>query len=49
MLAKSPTDRPDAEDVVAWCWQTYLSAPTDPTPAAHPTPDLPLADTVAIR
>ncbi|GAA1587710.1 hypothetical protein GCM10009789_46530 [Kribbella sancticallisti] len=36
MLAKCPDDRPDAEEVVAWCWQTYLSAP-----AAEPVVDLP--------
>jgi serine/threonine-protein kinase len=29
MLAKNPSDRPDADDVAGWCWQTYLSAPVD--------------------
>lgn len=48
MLAKSPGDRPGAEDVAAWCWQTYLSAPAGPRPAGHPAADLPLADTVAV-
>ncbi|WP_020389786.1 serine/threonine-protein kinase [Kribbella catacumbae] len=28
MLAKDPADRPDAEEVASWCWQTYLNAPT---------------------
>ncbi|MEV8376099.1 serine/threonine-protein kinase [Kribbella sp. NPDC056861] len=36
MLAKSPADRPDAEDVAAWCWQTYLEAPTDSMPQQLP-------------
>jgi serine/threonine-protein kinase len=49
MLAKSPGERPDAEDVVAWCWQTSLSAPAEPVPAAHPIADLPLVDTVAVH
>jgi eukaryotic-like serine/threonine-protein kinase len=49
MLAKSPADRPDAEDVVAWCRQTYLSAPAEPAPAGHPMTDLSLVDTVAVQ
>ncbi|MDX6263676.1 MAG: eukaryotic-like serine/threonine-protein kinase [Kribbellaceae bacterium] len=48
MLAKSPADRPDAEDVVAWCRQTYLSAPAEPAPGRHSAADLPLVDTVAV-
>ncbi len=28
MLAKHPEDRPGADEVASWCWQTYLSAPT---------------------
>ncbi|WBQ08217.1 serine/threonine-protein kinase [Kribbella sp. CA-293567] len=38
MLAKSPADRPDADDVVAWCWQTYLESPADDQTAAQPQP-----------
>jgi serine/threonine protein kinase len=29
MLAKTSAERPDAGEVAAWCWQTYLSAPAD--------------------
>jgi serine/threonine-protein kinase len=50
MLAKSPADRPDAEDVVAWCWQTYLSSPDERQPEPHPRPastHLAITETVA--
>ncbi|ADB33470.1 serine/threonine protein kinase [Kribbella flavida DSM 17836] len=45
MLAKDPEDRPDANDVAAWCWRTYLNTPRrhlsllgHRTPAHPPAP-----------
>jgi serine/threonine-protein kinase len=49
MLAKNPEDRPEASDVAAWCWHTYLKSSHrrgHRAPAATPT--LPLADTAPV-
>jgi serine/threonine-protein kinase len=46
MLSKNPEDRPEASDVAAWCWHTYLKSSHrrgHRPPAVTPT--LPLADT----
>jgi serine/threonine-protein kinase len=43
MLAKSPADRPAADEVAAWCWQacTSTEAPMTLSPTAHPVVNLP--------
>ncbi|QNE16912.1 serine/threonine protein kinase [Kribbella qitaiheensis] len=50
MLAKSPADRPAADEVADWCRQAYLSAPTDlqPEPGTPAQPSfLPMTETMA--
>ncbi|WP_433004316.1 serine/threonine-protein kinase [Kribbella sp. CA-294648] len=49
MLAKSPADRPDAEEVAAWCRDTYETTPeTHIDEAPHPLDPTQLAVTEAL-
>jgi serine/threonine-protein kinase len=48
MLAKSPEDRPDAEEVAAWCRDTYQTTPETHVDAPHPLDPAQLAVTEAL-
>jgi hypothetical protein len=48
MLAKSPEDRPDAEEVAAWCQDVYLTTPDTHLDVPHPHEPAQLAVTEAL-